>query len=123
MAHWHIQTWQDLLNTSWKRLPEHLLFKVDEAVEAINAHAHGERAIDQSLEVYQKLMKPEDDRRYRLEHVGFITENQLKKCGELGVNISLFVDHLRFYGETFSKFLLGQERTDRWAPLSVAIQQ
>ena len=88
----------------------------------VSLHAHGERAIDQSLEVYQKLMKPEDDRRHRLEHVGFITENQLKKCGELGVNISVFVDHLRFYGETFSKFLLGQERTDRWAPLSVAIQ-
>ena len=49
-------------------------------------HAHGERAIDQSLEVYQQLMKPEDDRRHCLEHVWFITENQLKKCGELGVN-------------------------------------
>ena len=85
-------------------------------------HAHGERAIKQSLAVYQQLMKPEDDRRYRLEHVGLITEDQLMKCGELGVNTSIFVDQFRFYGETFSKFILGQERTDRWAPLSAAIK-
>ena len=88
----------------------------------VSVHAHGERAIDQSLKVYQQLMKPEDDRRHRLEHVGFITEDQLKKCGELGVNTSMFVDQLRFYGETFSQSILGQERTDRWAPLSVAIK-
>ena len=88
----------------------------------VSIHAHGERAIDQSLKIYQQLMKPEDDHRHRLEHVGFITEDQLKKCGELGVNTSMFVDQLRFYGETFSQSILGQERTERWAPLSAAIK-
>ena len=67
-------------------------------------------------------MKPEDDRRYRLEHVGLITEGQLMKCGELGVNTSIYVDQLRFYGETFSKSILGQERTNRCAPLAAAIK-
>ena len=88
----------------------------------VSIHAHGERAIDQSLKVYQQVMKPEDDRRHRLEHVGLITEDQLKKCGELGVNTSIFVDQFRFYGETFSQSIFGQERTDRWAPLSAAIK-
>ena len=88
----------------------------------VSIHAHGERAIKKCLKVYQQLMKPEDDSRYRLEHVGLITEDQLKKCGELGVNTSIFVDQFRFYGETFSQSILGQERTDRWAPLSAAIK-
>ena len=88
----------------------------------VSIYAHGERAINQSLKAYQQVMKPKDDRRYRLEHVGLITEDQLKKCGELGVNTSIFVDQFRFYGETFSQSIFGQERTDRWAPLSAAIK-
>ena len=88
----------------------------------VSIHSHGERAIDQSLKVYQQLMKPEDDRRHRLEHLGLVTEDQLKKCGELGVNTSFFVDQLRFYGETFSQSIFGRDRTDRWAPLAAAVK-
>ena len=88
----------------------------------VSIHSHGERAIDQCLKVYQQLMKPGDDRRHRLEHLGLITEDQLKKCGELGVNTSIFVDQFRFYGETFAESIYGQDRTDRWAPLATAVK-
>ena len=85
-------------------------------------HSHGERAIQQSLNIYKQLIKPEDDRRHRLEHVGLITEDQLKLCGEIGVTTSIFVDHLYFYGNTFAQYIFGRERTDRWAPLATAIK-
>ena len=85
-------------------------------------HSHGERAIQQSLNIYKQLIKPEDDRRHRLEHVGLITEDQLKLCSEIGVTTSIFVDHLYFYGNTFAQYIFGCERTDRWAPLATAIK-
>ena len=85
-------------------------------------HSHGERAIQQSLNVYKQLIKPEDDRRHRLEHVGLIMEDQLKLCCEIGATPSIFVDHLYFYGNTFSQYIFGQERTDRWAPVATAIK-
>ena len=88
-------------------------------------HAQGERAVDQSLGVYAKLMKPGDNRRHRLEHVGLITEEQLKRCAQLGVTPSIFVDHLRFYGATYSdpdNGIFGPERTERWGPVATAIK-
>ena len=85
-------------------------------------HAQGERAIQQSLNVYKQLTKPEDDRRHRLEHIGLITEEQLKLCHEIGVTTSLFVYHLYFYGNTLAQYILGREQTDRWAPAATAIK-
>ena len=43
----------------------------------VSIHVHGETAIEQCLKVYLQVMKPEDDCRPRLEHVGLITEDQL----------------------------------------------
>ena len=88
----------------------------------ISIHAHGERAIQQSLNIYRELIKPGDDRRHRLEHVGLITDEQLQSCRETGVTTSIFVDHLYFYGNTFAQYIFGRERTDRWAPLATAVK-
>ena len=85
-------------------------------------HAQGERAIQQSLNVYKQLTKPQDDHRHRLEHIGLITEDQLKLCREIGVTTSLFVYHLYFYGNTLAQYILGPEQTDRWAPVATAIK-
>lgn len=42
----------------------------------ISIHVHGEREIDQALKAYKQVMKP---------HLGFVTEEQLKECGELAI--------------------------------------
>ena len=88
----------------------------------VSIHSNGERAIDQVLNIYKTLLKPGDDSRHRLEHASFITEDQLKVCGELGVLPSLFPYQLYFYGKVFSEYTLGQERTNRWCPMTTAIQ-
>ncbi|EDO47307.1 predicted protein [Nematostella vectensis] len=87
-------------------------------------HAHGERAIDQALEVYEKIQSesdtPPSKLRHRIEHLGFVTQAQLVRAGKLGLALSLFVDHLYFYAKSFAQNILGPERTNRWAPLSLA---
>ena len=108
---------------NWK--DEELLGKVKAAHDQnkqVSIHAHGERAIDQCLNVYKQLFKPGDDRRHRLEHLGLVTQDQLKTCGEIGVATSLFVGQFYFYGKTFSESIFGRERTNRWAPLASAIK-
>ena len=86
-------------------------------------HAHGERAIEQVLGVYQRVNPKKDDRvRHRIEHLGLATKQQLEMCGKLGVAPSFFVDQLRVYGSTLSEYILGAERTDRWTPLATAIK-
>ena len=89
----------------------------------IAIHAHGERAIEQVLSVYQRVNPKKDDRiRHRIEHLGLATKQQLEMCGKLGVAPSFFVDQLRVYGSTLSEYILGGERTDRWTPLATAIK-
>ena len=86
-------------------------------------HAHGERAIEQVLGAYERVNPVRNDKvRHRIEHLGLATEQQLARCASLGLSPSFFVDHLRLYGSTFSEYLLGAERTDRWAPLASAIR-
>ena len=109
------------LNWSYDELKEKVKVYHDQDKQ-ISIHAHGERAIQQSLDIYQELIKPGDDRRHRLEHVGLITEQQLQECRNIGVTTSIFVDHLYFYGNTFAQYIFGPERTDRWAPVSTAIK-
>lgn len=49
-------------------------------------------------------------------------EKHVKKAAELNVSISFFVQHLYFYGASYTDFVFGPERADRWAPISLGIQ-
>lgn len=89
----------------------------------VSIHAHGERAIEQALTVYRRLpVLAKDDRRHRLEHLGLITDAQLAECAKLGIAPSMFVYHLYYYATNFRDFILGEERTNRFAPLALAIK-
>lgn len=83
-------------------------------------HAQGDRAIDQVLRVYQTLGGT--NRRHRIEHMGFATEDQLAKCALLNVGPSMFVSQLYYYGKTFAEDLLGKEYTEDWAPVDFAFK-
>ena len=90
--------------------------------ELIATHCQGERAIQQSLDAYEKLIQsnPENsDHRYRLEHVGLITEDQLRRATQLGVTTTIFVSHVRYYGYALQHCILG-DRAERFAPTGLA---
>ncbi|XP_027036791.1 uncharacterized protein LOC113665312, partial [Pocillopora damicornis] len=85
----------------------------------IAIHAHGERAIDQVLTVYEQVVsKVPKDTRHRIEHLGLATVDTIARAGELKLALSFFVCHLYFYAKSFTEYIFGRERTDRWTPLS-----
>ena len=88
----------------------------------LTVHAHGERAIEQTLDVYEALLKlhPRDDHRYRLEHCGLITETQLERAMILGATPSFFPDHIHYFGTALRDHILGEERAARFMPLYTA---
>ncbi|PIK60752.1 hypothetical protein BSL78_02316 [Apostichopus japonicus] len=87
----------------------------------IAIHCHGERASEQALKAYEQVLGDYDnkDNRHRMEHCGLTTVEQIKRAGKIGVGISFFVDHLRYYALVYKTDIFG-DRVNRWTPLSEA---
>lgn len=85
-------------------------------------HAHGDRAIDATLDVYEQIISRHDlrDHRFRLEHCGAMTPTQFTRAVELGVTVSLFVDHITYWGEVLVDDLFGPEHGGAWADAGAA---
>lgn len=85
----------------------------------ISIHSNGDKAIDQTLNNYAKLLsgsaKPQE-RRLRIEHFTVNNKDQVEKAVELGVIPSFTIDHVRYWGEAFHNHLIGSERADRIDP-------
>ncbi len=88
---------------------------------ALAFHVQGERAVDQVLDVAERVLarSPPADSRHRLEHNALITEAQMQRALGLGFTLSFFVDHVYFYGHRLPE-LFGVERTARYMPLGSA---
>ncbi|BBX88523.1 amidohydrolase [Mycolicibacterium boenickei] len=86
-------------------------------------HVHGDAGVDTILDVYEDVLRahPRDDHRLRLEHVGAITPEQLRRVHALGVTCSLFVDHLHYWGDVLVDGLFGPEHGGRWMPAGSAV--
>lgn len=85
-------------------------------------HAHGDRAVDATLDVYEQIISRHDlhDHRFRLEHCGAMTPAQFARAAELGVTVSLFVDHITYWGEVLVDDLFGPEHGGAWADAGAA---
>ena len=85
----------------------------------ISTHANGDKAIDQTLNSYSKLLannpKPQD-RRLRIEHFTINNESQVKKAVKLGVVPSFTIGHVDYWGAAFNNELVGAERAKRIDP-------
>jgi predicted amidohydrolase YtcJ len=72
----------------------------------IGTHAIGDRALDQILEVYERLEQQHPNgMRHRIEHFGLANKTHLKKARELGVMVvpqAIFLHELR---ENFQKYV------------------
>ena len=88
----------------------------------IASHTQGERAIEQTLNAYELLQgtHKRPDPRFRLEHCGLITDDQLIKAKELGATVSFFVDHIYWYGPRLRDDIIGLERSKRFMPVGSA---
>ena len=90
---------------------------------SVCVHSHGERAIDQILDAYEKSLeggKTSGDFRYRMEHLGLITQDQIQRAAELGVTLTFYPDHIYYYGEALANDILGSDRANRFTPVAWA---
>lgn len=85
-------------------------------------HAHGDIAIDSTLDVYERLIMSLKltNHRFRLEHCGAMTPEQFVRAQALGVTVSIFVDHITYWGEVLVNDLFGDERGGAWADAGAA---
>ncbi|MCV6966620.1 amidohydrolase [Mycobacterium intermedium] len=89
----------------------------------IACHVQGDAGVDTILDVYDEVLQqhPRDDHRLRLEHVGAIRPEQLRRAVELGVTCSIFVDQIHYWGDIIVDGLFGPERGERWMPAGSAV--
>ena len=88
----------------------------------LSCHAHGDLAVDSTLDVYEQIIAHHSlsDHRFRLEHCGAMTPVQFERAASLGVTVSLFVDHITYWGEVLVDDLFGPERGGAWADAGAA---
>jgi predicted amidohydrolase YtcJ len=86
-------------------------------------HVQGDAGVDTILDVYEEALRrhPRDDHRLRLEHVGAIRTDQLRRAAGLGVTCSIFVDQIHYWGDVIVDGLFGGERGSRWMPAGSAV--
>jgi predicted amidohydrolase YtcJ len=87
-------------------------------------HVQGDAGIDTILDIYEEALRrwPRDDHRLRLEHVGAISDEQLRRANDLGVTCSLFVDQIHYWGDIIVDGLFGPEHGTRWMPCGSAVK-
>jgi predicted amidohydrolase YtcJ len=86
-------------------------------------HVQGDAGVDTILDVYEEALRhhPRNDHRLRLEHVGAIRPEQLRRAADLGVTCSIFVDQIHYWGDVIVDGLFGPERGSRWMPAGSAV--
>lgn len=89
----------------------------------IACHAHGDNAITMVLDAWEQLLQefPRSDHRLRLEHVGAMRADQFRRAAQLGVTVSIFIDHLHYWGDVLVDDLFGPEHGGAWAAAGSAL--
>lgn len=85
----------------------------------LSMHANGDRAVEQTINLYSRLLQGEGDpaaRRLRVEHFTVTTEEQVDRVASLGILPSMTIGHVGFWGEVFHNHVLGHERAERIDP-------
>ncbi|KAG9025827.1 hypothetical protein FRB95_009754 [Tulasnella sp. JGI-2019a] len=87
----------------------------------IMVHSNGDRATDQTLRSYAKVLKelPNRDPKimHRIEHFTVTEPRQLKTAYDLGLGVTHLIGHVNYWGEAFKTWVLGAERADRLDPV------
>ncbi len=87
-------------------------------------HAHGDLAIESTLDAYEAIINRFElvDHRFRLEHLGAMTRQQMRRALALGVTVSFFVDHITYWGDALIDDLFGPEHGAAWTDAGAAFE-
>jgi predicted amidohydrolase YtcJ len=109
--------WTGALNFKDADIYASMKFYFDQGWQ-ISSHSNGDRAIDQALKSYAKLLagntKPQD-RRLRIEHFTVNNPAQVQQAVKLGVIPSFTIGHVNYWGSAFYNQLIG-DRASRIDP-------
>lgn len=97
---------------------EELIEKAHKAKIQISFHVIGDRAIEQALKSFERVLAryPKRDHRHRIEHFGFPSDAQIKKAKELGLAIATQPSFVYLKGENY-RIRLGEDRVENAYPL------
>jgi predicted amidohydrolase YtcJ len=92
--------------------------KVHRAGCQVSIHAESERAVDQVLWAYEKVLEkyPRKDHRHRIEHFEIVTPKQIKRVARLGVALAMqpmFIPVAEGTNLDYYRSLIGDERLKR----------
>jgi predicted amidohydrolase YtcJ len=89
----------------------------------LSCHVHGDLAVDMMLDAWQQLLEthPRPDHRLRLEHVGAMTPAQFQRAADLGVTVSLLINHIYYWGDVLVDGLFGPDHGSQWAAARSAL--
>lgn len=85
-------------------------------------HTQGDRTIDMVLDMFEDILaeKPIPDHRFRLEHCALMRDDQIKRCMNLGVLGSFFINHITHWGAPIEDVLFGPKRAAHYVPSGAA---
>ncbi|MFF8878284.1 amidohydrolase [Streptomyces flaveolus] len=88
-------------------------------------HVHGDVTVEAVLHAYEKAAADDPGRlrahRPRLEHCGAVTAGQYRRAARLGATVSLFMDHVRWWGDVLADDLFGPDVAARWMAARSAV--
>lgn len=92
------------------------------AGEQVAVHAQGDAALDLALDAVEAALAevPVPDHRIRLEHCCLMTPAQYRRAAALGVTCSLFLAHVRYWGDVMVEQLFG-EPAESWTAARSAL--
>ncbi|MFD2481733.1 amidohydrolase [Amycolatopsis albidoflavus] len=88
----------------------------------VACHVHGDGAVDDVLDAYEAALAAHPgDWRLRLEHAGAMRPDQFQRAAKLGVTVSLFIEHLHYWGDVLLDDLFGPDHGGHWMAAQSAL--
>ena len=99
-----------------------LIQKYHDDGHQIAVHAQGDRAIRDTIDVYEAVLEasPRNDHRHRIEHGGLFPIDETERAARLGLAPSWHINYLYYYGEALRDEIIGPDRAEFSMPMASA---
>ncbi|KPM41117.1 hypothetical protein AK830_g5417 [Neonectria ditissima] len=80
-------------------------------------HVNGDCASEVVMDAFERLETPNPNLRHRMEHFTVTSLEQVQRAAKLNLNVSHTIGHVKYWGHTFKKYILGDDRAERIDPV------
>ncbi|NRD90876.1 hypothetical protein C8024_17620 [Sphingopyxis sp. BSNA05] len=103
----------------WLTEPEELLKQTERFWDAgwnLHTHVNGDRGLDVVLDITEKLAL-RNGQNIVMEHLGYSTEAQNRRIGDMGLYVSAQPNYIRILGDAYAKTGMGPDRAAQMSRL------